>query len=357
MKPSGVLTTGVVLLILFSSSVKCNMEQLKVIDPNYGVTWMFMPDDQGMPHVVDLTVPNDTSADGKNFWNNCNEDVTFYFHRQRTKESPTAFKYIDDPSVPMKFVQAYDPNLPTKFVIHGWQNSISSPISQQVKNAYLTREDMNVFVVDWSPLAQDTLYFRSALATRDVGRHVGSLIDRMVAERGTNLSSVHIIGHSLGAHTSGFAGSSVRVGKVSRVTGLDPALPGFVDSEPVNRLDPGDARFVDVIHTCAGMLGHNKNLGHADFYPNGGGPNQPGCNGMEDFIGACSHGRAYEYYAESVNRRDGFMAFQCNSMTELNSKQCRTGPVAMGDAAPIEARGTYYLGTNPQPAFGRGLTR
>ncbi|XP_065095338.1 lipase member H-like isoform X4 [Ochlerotatus camptorhynchus] len=337
--------------------LKCNMEQLKSIDPNYGVTWMFLPDDQGVPHVVDLTTPNDTSTDGKNFWNNCNDDVTFYFHRQNTRDSPTAFKFTNDPSVPMKFVQTYNPNLPTKFVIHGWQNSISSPVCQQVKDAYLKREDMNVFVVDWSPLAHDTLYFRSAYATRDVGRHVGSLIDRMVTERGTNLDSVHIIGHSLGAHTSGFAGSSINSGKASRVTGLDPALPGFIDSEPDKRLDPSDARFVDVIHTCAGMLGHNKNLGHVDFYPNGGGPNQPGCNGMEDFIGACSHGRSYVYYAESVNRRDGFIAFQCGNMNEFNNKQCQTGPVAMGDAVPIETRGTYYLDTNAEPVFGRGLRR
>lgn len=64
---------------------------------------------------------------------------------RNTRDSPTAFKFTNDPSVPMKFVQTYNPNLPTKFVIHGWQNSISSPVCQQVKDAYLKREDMNVF--------------------------------------------------------------------------------------------------------------------------------------------------------------------------------------------------------------------
>lgn len=42
-------------------------------------------------------------------------------------------------------------------------------------------------------------------------------------------------------------------------------------------LKPSDAFFVDVIHTCAGYLGFKMPLGHADFYPDGGRPPQPGC--------------------------------------------------------------------------------
>lgn len=38
-----------------------------------------------------------------------------------------------------------------------------------------------------------------------------------------------------------------------------------------------DAEFVDVIHSCAGILGFKNPIGHIDFYPNGGGAPQPGC--------------------------------------------------------------------------------
>lgn len=211
-------------------------------------------------------------------------------------------------------------------------------------------------MVDWSPLAHDTLYFKSASATRDVGRHVGALIDRMVAEQRTSLDSIHLIGHSLGAHTSGFAGSFVRSGKVSRVTGLDPALPGFTDNQPDHLLDPSDARFVDIIHTCAGLLGHDKNLGHVDFWPNGGRANQPGCGGMNDFTGACSHGRSYEYYTESIHTRNAYLAYPCKDMKEYNRNNCRAEAIPMGDGVPIDARGTHFLETNAQPKSGGGLS-
>lgn len=39
-----------------------------------------------------------------------------------------------------------------------------------------------------------------------------------------------------------------------------------------------DAAFVDVIHTDGGIFGFPNPLGHADFYPNGGKPPQPGCS-------------------------------------------------------------------------------
>ncbi len=44
-----------------------------------------------------------------------------------------------------------------------------------------------------------------------------------------------------------------------------------------NVLDTSDAEFVDVIHTAGKAAGYYGILGHADFYPNGGTPLQPGC--------------------------------------------------------------------------------
>lgn len=58
---------------------------------------------------------------------------------------------------------------------------------------------------------------------------------------------MHIIGHSLGAHTAGYAGE--RIEGLGRITGLDPAEPYFQGMPPHTRLDTTDAKLVDVIHT------------------------------------------------------------------------------------------------------------
>ena len=58
--------------------------------------------------------------------------------------------------------------------------------------------------------------------------------------------------------------------------GLDPAGPFFTKVSSAYRLDASDARYVDVIHTNAGVAGTNRRVGHIDIYPNGG-TIQPGC--------------------------------------------------------------------------------
>lgn len=68
---------------------------------------------------------------------------------------------------------------------------------------------------------------------------------------------------------------------VTYFAGLDPAGPGYTDV-PVNyRLDPGDAKQVDVVHTFMKVLSLAEPLGHVDFYPNGG-RFQPGCPNIYD---------------------------------------------------------------------------
>ena len=71
----------------------------------------------------------------------------------------------------------------------------------------------------------------------------------------------------------------------SGILGLDPAGPLYDvedDIAPIIRLYPGDAQFVDVIHTAGWDwlgIGVGFRSGDVDFYPNGGG-DQAGCEGM-----------------------------------------------------------------------------
>lgn len=51
------------------------------------------------------------------------------------------------------------------------------------------------------------------------------------------------------------------------------------------RLDLTDAIFVDVIHSCGGILGYLQSLGKVDFYPNAGTAVQPGCCCVPEVMG------------------------------------------------------------------------
>ena len=66
------------------------------------------------------------------------------------------------------------------------------------------------------------------------------------------------------------------------ITGLDPAGPLFTNVDAKYRLDPGDAEYVDVMHTDAQALGTAEIVGHTDFWPNGG-VEQPGCTNNNSF--------------------------------------------------------------------------
>lgn len=76
------------------------------------------------------------------------------------------------------------------------------------------------------------------------------------------------------------AGQESTIG-YDRISALDPANQFFEGTDPRARVDPGDADFVDVMHTDIGVVaalsfGIIAPCGDIDFYVNGG-ENQPGC--------------------------------------------------------------------------------
>lgn len=57
--------------------------------------------------------------------------------------------------------------------------------------------------------------------------------------------------------------------RMERIVALDPARP-LIRQGNQNRLDSGDAKSVQVIHTNAGYYGEGGRVGHIDFCVNGG---------------------------------------------------------------------------------------
>nr|XP_042122184.1 inactive pancreatic lipase-related protein 1 [Peromyscus maniculatus bairdii] len=140
-------------------------------------------------------------------------------------------------------------------------------------------EKVNCICVDWKRGSQTT-YTQAANNVRVVGAQLAHMLDVLATNYSYSPSKVHLIGHSLGAHVAGEAGS--RTPGLGRITGLDPVEANFEGTPAEVRLDPSDANFVDVIHTDAAPLipflgfGTNQMMGHFDFFPNGG-QNMPGC--------------------------------------------------------------------------------
>jgi len=137
---------------------------------------------------------------------------------------------------------------------------------------------MNVIGVDWSSCSHVVLYEQSMECAKKVGEFIGDLILWLGEETGLSPDNVHGVGHSLGGQAISFVSRKVFI---SRITSLDPAGPLFTHAEPYHRLDPSDAKFVDVFHTSTNIIGITPAAGHVDFYPNGG-AHQPGC---EDLFG------------------------------------------------------------------------
>ncbi|XP_020288317.1 pancreatic lipase-related protein 2-like [Pseudomyrmex gracilis] len=259
--------------------------------------------------------------------------------------------------------------LPTKILVHGWTDNGNTFWLNDVRRNYLSVGDYNVICINWFA-GSNKEYLTSVRLTRQVGEYVAEFIEFLTSETELSFDNIHILGHSLGAHIAGYVGNYVSK-KLGRITGLDPARPAYETpylKDTEERLDPTDANFVDIIHTCAGSLGFLRPIGHIDFYPNGGTFRQPGCpfstiwNNENDPVGIfaeyCSHGRSHQFFAESIVHPNGFIAVQCATWIDFQLGKCNNSNTAvMGEFISSDERGIFYLETNAQPPFGKNEIR
>lgn len=87
--------------------------------------------------------------------------------------------------------------------------------------ALLRREDCNVVVVNWITGAGPP-YTQAVANTRLVGAMTARLANQIIKISGLEDSQLHVIGHSLGAHTAGYVGYHLQHQynfKLGRITG------------------------------------------------------------------------------------------------------------------------------------------
>lgn len=309
------------------------------------------------------------------------------------------------PSDPKAVNDMYFPVKRTFIIIHGFLGDGLEDWIQNLKDKLIHREDCNVISVDWPAGNSYWLpsYYTAVGRVPFVGMDTAALLNDLNIYKGLDMSSVHLIGHSLGGHASGFCGkftSFFMNQKISRISGLDPAGLMFHSTMSDSRLDKSDASYVDVMHTngCysywtpwTDCFGINENLGHTDFWPNGG-EYQPACRkkqlsgqqgsvnqtniqdgtqqltsqssknltGMADKISGeigCDHEMAYIYFLESIDfNTDGtyYLARPCQNWTSYTDGLCSCGEYAqyMGYNSFPEINGVFFLSTNFKSPFG-----
>ncbi|CAB3239792.1 unnamed protein product [Arctia plantaginis] len=276
--------------------------------------YIWMPDGEGNPVLVDLQEPvNEMFLNSRNGANN-----QYWLFTRNNRNNRQVLVNNNANSVRNS---NYNGNRPLKVIVHGWNNNGNSPMNPQITSAFLNNQDCNVIVVDWSGLASQG-YNTAVNGVPSVGQHLGNFLVWLINTGGGNWNNVHLVGFSLGAHVVGVAGRQAG-GRPSRVTGLDPAGPGWNTNN--NALNRNSGRYVEAIHTDGRKLGIMTAIANADFYPNGGRHPQPGCSSSP-----CSHGRAPELFASTVgyNRHVGR---QCVNLAQAEISACTGASLNMGN--------------------------
>ncbi|XP_062141977.1 phospholipase A1 [Drosophila sulfurigaster albostrigata] len=262
----------------------------------------------------------------------------------------------------------FDSRHPTRIIIHGWMSQGKGSLNRDVKTAYLSLtkprpkaegyedneikiplyEDFNIVVCDWSKISSNVNYFGVADMVEDLGFLLAEFVRHLHMRAGLNYDDVYLIGHSLGAQIAGSAGKQIKPYRFNTIYALDPAGPAFRDQSDEYRVDASDAHYVESIQTSTG-LGFEQPVGHASFYPNFG-KDQKKC-----YMYGCSHKRAHDYFAESINSTKGFWGIRCERMSRKNWVLLdNDGEFRMGGEPSNPKNGTFYVKTYDKPPYAMG---
>ncbi|ALC39639.1 maker506, partial [Drosophila busckii] len=279
-----------------------------------------------------------------------NENITFWLYNLKNIKQPVLLNPLH--LNPSDFLTGY----PIEIIIHGYTGHRDFAPNNWIRPVLVLKKSANVISIDYGPLVREGCYFQAVRNSRLASECLAQLINKLFEMDWMRPDKLHVIGYSLGAQVAGQLSNYVEQ-KLDHITGLDPAKPLFVNAPNALKLDKSDAEFVDIIHTDPFERGMLLPLGHADFYPNGGGSYQPGCQN-EIMRSTCNHDRAPQFYAESIDSTVGFWGLKCENMIKYAEQDCGDPTYAlMGYGVPKTTRGSYFLPTGDHKPFALGKTQ
>lgn len=252
---------------------------------------------------------------------------------------------------------AFNASRETRIITHGWNSDEQSMIYADTPIEYFKLNKYNIIVVNWLNLSANFY----PIACKDCVTKVATKITNFIvfAKNYVNLdlSNVTCVGHSLGAHISGFVGRNLNQINSTYVLGniiaLDPAGPLFGNVNQLlssllntdtyqTRVSKNDAKFVTCWHTNNLLFGSNylPNC-HLDVLFDGGSI-QNHC--IISLKVDCSHGASVQYLTNSLNNSTCYKGYPA-LMYLLG---VRTSLVYLGE--PVQnmysARGVYASSTS-----------
>ncbi len=176
-----------------------------------------------------------------------------------------------------------NPYAPTVFIIHGFMDTAIThedgvqPAAWMQKVAAAVRTGKavekgaaaNIVLVDWSEGAGDNLasYFRIIGHVQPVGDAIAAYMN----DAGLQPSQTMLIGHSLGGHIAGAAGTRLQLqhegAKLQAILAIDEAGPGFESGKPTRMLDASDAERVLSLKTSI-WCGRKKHCATTSLFIN-----------------------------------------------------------------------------------------
>lgn len=309
-------------------------------DPEYAM----VPDEDGSWKLVNIN----EDPEPERFYDP-ETDIIFTLFTRSTREGQV-IKWNDPSTIDRS---AFNPAHPTRITVHGWNGSPGARVNTAVHRSYFEVGDFNCITVDWTAGANTLNYLAARNRVAGTGVVAANLLRMIAIHTGADLGQMSAIGHSLGGHVVGFIGKNLQ-GRLGSIVALDPALPLFSINSPHARTNVGDAKYVEVFLTNAGLLGFDEPIGDSNFYPNWG-TSQPGCGA--DLSGNCAHVRSHEFFAETIVSDIGFWSRRCRGYQDIVNRNCvSSGPDTRMGGEPLNynANGVYWLETNEASPFAQG---